>query len=162
MWLAGGLASYCLLHKCDVQGCDDGVLVDDHGRVYNLCRSHCKKSEEKERAKLAGKGPFSVRELLGLPARPNRGLPSRKCRETIANPVGPAALCVETGCKRLQIVDGKGKEGHCEVHTAFPLLPVAEDGSVQNLPIVTIVTAAGVAVEAVNLTAGLLTSLAGL
>jgi len=98
MWLAGGLASYCLLHKCDVQGCDDGVLVDNHGRIYNLCRSHCKKSGEKERARLAAKGPFSIRELLGLPARPSRGLPIPKCRETIANPVGPAAPCVETGC----------------------------------------------------------------
>jgi len=129
-WIGKGLGSYCTFHKCDRDGCDHGVKIDEDDQIFNMCRNHWKKASEGGKTK-----GFSVRKMVKnmlSSSEPKSAVKIQGILPKVETESGKQMrcpqLCTDKTCERLQIVDSKGNVGLCEIHSPCPVLedPVEE------------------------------------
>jgi hypothetical protein len=126
LWSAQGFLSYCPTHKCDVEGCDSGVIFDENNQIYNMCLYH--KSKEGSRKNRSSMSKFASKIFsTGSPKREVqvRGvLPKQDIGE--GKIVVCPNMCSVKECQRLQILDAQGNPGECAIHARYPLLEKSE------------------------------------
>jgi len=129
LWAAEGMKSYCVFHKCDVEGCNRGLKFDERDQVSNMCGDHCH-SYTKKKASEEGKRRSSVTRIVGSVFSSSTSKPEVKVQGVLPRvETGPGKLarrpevCSDRACERLQIVDATGSVGYCEIHTMYPVLP---------------------------------------
>ena len=137
LWIGEGLSSYCTFHKCDRDGCDCGVKIDEDDQIFNMCRYHCLSYENKKKASEGGKTKrFSMSKIIETMFSSSGPKPEMKIQGILPKiEIGSGKqmrcpwLCTDEACQRLQIVDSNGNVGLCEIHTPFPVLEdLVEEG----------------------------------
>jgi len=150
-WQAQNFQSYCVLHKCDIEGCDQGMMSDETGCLFNMCAWHSRASAlarldngaaKNNDGKTKKKKRFSLSRIVEAVLSTSNPTPPVKVQGQLPpkEEVKPGDLvrtheeCTVGDCQRLQIIDSRGLAGTCELHAEFPVIPDSVMGPDGGIP----------------------------